>query len=98
MNATDSEQNAIAELASGCDSLLRVLGDLQRFCVTLKRLSWSDAHSGAIAHLTFSVSPTIDTDHLVHRLMRHPGVRNVALEPSKAGASSRGATSTRRFR
>lgn len=86
MKATDSEQNVIAELASGSDSLLRVLGDLQRFGVTLKRLNWSDAHSGAIAHLAFAVSPAINADHLVLRLMRHPGVRNVALEASKADA------------
>jgi hypothetical protein len=86
------ELKVIAELSSGSDSLLRVLGDLQRFGATLKRLSWSDAQSGATARLEFAGSPTIETDSLVQRLARHPGVHAVALASPTTSASSRAAS------
>ncbi|UFZ02754.1 hypothetical protein LQG66_26250 [Bradyrhizobium ontarionense] len=80
MNLDSGELKIIAELSSGSDSLLRILGDLQRFGATLKRVSWSDACSGAIARLEFAAVPAIEKDNLVQRLTRHPGVRHVAFE------------------
>jgi len=84
MSSYGGELKVIAELSSGSDNLLRVLGDLQRFGTTLTRVSWRDAHAGAIAHIEFTGSPTIETGSLVQRLTRHPGVRSVALAGPKA--------------
>lgn len=87
-----SELKVIAELSSGSDSLLRVLGDLQRFGATLKRLSWSDAQSGAIARIEFAASPTIEADSLMQRLARHPGVQGIAIDPTTVNLSALAAT------
>jgi hypothetical protein len=76
----------VADLCAGSDGLLRLLGDLERFGTPLAQLEWTGTRAGATARLELAGSPAIGKESLIARLARHPSVKRIALECSKADA------------
>ena len=68
-----------AALTNSCGSLLRLLGDIERFGLRLKTLVLAEEDGLPVANVGLSIPFEADASFLVTRFARHPEIARVEI-------------------